>query len=259
VRQRRGRRPLPWAAPLLAVALLAAWELAARRGWIPTLFYPAPSLVLATLGEMFVGGELGKHLGATFGRLAVAFLWGGGAGLLLGVALGWWPKLRAVVDPFISAIHPIPRLALLPLILLLFGISFFSKTLVVAIATFFPMVINAMAGVRQIDPNYYDVARLYRASRWRVFTRVVLPGSLPSVLTGARLALVRALGATIGLELITAQNGLGSLLYFAWQTYRTEALFAAVFVIAVIGYGFRTVLDSLSHRLVPWQGREGRE
>lgn len=248
------RRPLRWAAPLLALALLSLWELAARRGWIPTLFYPAPTAILGTVGRLAASGELAKHLGATLGRLAVAFVAGGGFGLLLGVALGWWPVLRAVVDPFISALHPIPRLALLPLILLLFGISYFSKILVVAVATFFPMVINAMAGVTQIDPNYFDVARLYRASRWRVFWRVLLPASLPMILTGARLALIRALGATIGLELITAQNGLGSLLYFAWQTYRTEELFATVFVIAALGYGFRAVLDAVSHRLAPWQG-----
>jgi ABC-type phosphate transport system permease subunit len=123
-------------------------------------------------------------------------------------------------------------MALLPLVLLLFGIGFFAKTLVVAIAAFFPMVINSMAGVSHLDPNYFDVARLYRASRWRVFWRIVVPGSLPMSLTGARLALVRALGATIGLELITAQTGLGSLLFFAWQTFRTEALFATLFVIA---------------------------
>lgn len=248
------KRWLGWVAPLLALALLSLWEVAARRGWIPTLFYPAPTTILGSLGRLVASGELTKHLGATLGRLAVAFVGGGGFGLLLGVALGWWPSLRAVVDPFISALHPIPRLALLPLILLLFGISFFSKILAVAIATFFPMVINAMAGVAQIDPNYFDVARLYRVSRWRVFWRVLLPGSLPMILTGARLALVRALGATIGLELITAQTGLGSLLYFAWQTYRTEALFATIFVIALLGYGFRALLDALSRRLAPWQG-----
>lgn len=251
----RGRiRGLRWVAPLLAIALLGLWELAARRLWIPTLFYPAPTVILATIGDLIAGGELAKHLSATLGRLAVAFVWGGGFGLLLGVALGWWPTLRAIVDPFISALHPVPRLALLPLILLLFGISFFSKTLVVAISTFFPMVINAMAGVSQLDPNYFDVARLYRASRWRIFWRVVMPGALPAIVTGARLALIRALGATIGLELITAQSGIGSLLYFAWQTYRTEALFATIFLIAALGYLFRTALDALANRLVPWQG-----
>jgi len=250
-----GRRELRlrWAAPLLAFALLGLWELAARRSWIPTLFYPAPTVILGTVGKLVRSGELPLHLAATLGRMALAFAWGGGFGLVLGLALGWWPSLRAVVDPFISALHPVPRMALLPLVLLLFGIGFFSKTLVVAIATFFPMVINAMAGVRQLDPNYFDVARLYRLSRWRVFWRVVVPGSLPMILTGARLALIRALGATIGLELITAQRGLGSLLYFAWQTYRTEALFATVFVIAALGYGFRVALDALARRLAPWQ------
>lgn len=243
-----------WVAPLLALALFGLWEVAARRQWIPTLFYPAPSHIAATLGAMFESGELTKHLAATLGRMAVAFVWGGSVGLFLGLALGWWPKLRAVVDPFISAIHPVPRLALLPLILLLFGISFFSKTLVVAIATFFPMVINSMAGVSQIDPDYYDVAKLYRVSRRKVFWRVVLPGSLPLVLTGARLAAVRALGATIGLELITAQRGLGSMLFFAWQTYRTEELFATIFLIAALGYTFRSGLEALTRRLAPWQG-----
>jgi len=253
VTPRRLRR-LRWAAPLVALALLALWELAARRSWIPTLFYPAPTVILGAVAQLVASGELAQHLAATLGRMAAAFVWGGGSGLVLGLALGWWPSLRAVVDPFVSALHPVPRMALLPLVLLLFGISFFSKTLVVAIATFFPMVINTMSGVLQLDPNYHDVARLYRASRWRVFARVVLPGSLPMILTGARLALVRALGATIGLELITAESGLGSLLYFAWQTYRTEALFATVFVIAALGYGFRAVLDALATRLVPWQG-----
>lgn len=248
------RQPrLRWAAPLVALVLLVLWEVAARRAWISTVFYPAPTAILRATGRLVASGELARHLGATLSRLALAFAGGGGLGLLLGVALGWWPALRAVVDPFVSAIHPIPRLALLPLILLLFGINELSKVLVVAVATFFPMVISAMAGVQQIDPNYFDVARLYRATRWRVFARVLLPGSLPMILTGARLALVRALGATIGLELITADNGLGSLLFFSWQTYRTETLFATVLVIAVLGYGFRVGLDALSRRLAPWQ------
>jgi NitT/TauT family transport system permease protein len=242
-----------WIAPLLTAALLGAWEVAARAGWIPTLFYPAPTTILGSLVDVIATGELTGHLTATLVRMAIAFAWGGGLGLVLGLAMGWWPGLREVLDPFISALHPVPRMALLPVILLLFGIGFFAKTLAVAIATFFPMVINTMAGVRQLDPNYYDVATLYRASQWRVFSRVVVPGSMPSILTGARLGLVRALGATIGLELITAQSGLGSMLFFAWQTYRTEALFATVFVIALLGYAFRVVLDRLARQLAPWQ------
>jgi NitT/TauT family transport system permease protein len=249
----RGSR-LRWAAPILAAVLFAGWELVARIGWVPVLFFPPPSLILATVAKMARGGDLAVHVGATLSRLLLALAWGGGAGLVLGMSMGWSSRLRTVVDPFVAALHPVPKMSLLPLIMLIFGIGWFSKALVVAVSTFFPMVINAMAGVRQIDPNYFDVAKVYGATRWRVFWRVVLPGSLPSILAGARMAMNRALGATIGLELITADTGLGSMLFFAWQTLRTEELYATIFVIAVLGYAFRWVTDAFASKLVPWQG-----
>jgi NitT/TauT family transport system permease protein len=251
------RSRLRWAAPILAAVLLAAWELVARMGWIPVLFFPAPSLILSTVGKMARTGDLPLHIGATLSRLLLALAWGGGAGLVLGIGMGYSARFRTVVDPFVAALHPVPKMSLLPLIMLIFGIGWFSKALVVAVSTFFPMTINAMAGVRQIDPNYFDVAKVYGASRWRVFWRVVIPGSLPSILAGTRMAMNRALGATIGLELITADTGLGSMLFFAWQTLRTEELYATIFVIAVLGYGFRWVTDILASKLIPWQLENG--
>jgi ABC-type nitrate/sulfonate/bicarbonate transport system permease component len=170
-------RSLRWAAPLIALAGLAAWEGAGQLGWIPLLFFPTPTQVLAKLGALTRSGELFLHFGATLSRMAVALLWGGGFGLVLGMALGYSPRLRAVVDPFIAAFHPVPKMSLLPLIMLIFGIGFFSKALLVAISAFFPMVINTMAGVLQVDPNYFDVARLHGASRRTIFWRIVLPGA----------------------------------------------------------------------------------
>lgn len=249
---RRGAA-LRWVAPAITVLVLGGWEAAARAGWIATLFFPAPTTVLGELVELARSGELLRHVGATLARMLVGLGWGGGVGLVVGLALGYSPRLRAVVDPFIAAVHPIPRMALLPLILLVFGLGFLAKSLVVAIAAFFPMVINTMTGVQQIDPNYYDVARLHGATQGRIFRRIVLPASLPTTLAGGRLALNRALGATIGLELITAQEGLGSMLFFAWQTYRTEELYATIFVIAVLGYAFRRVVQAATSRLVRWQ------
>jgi NitT/TauT family transport system permease protein len=249
-------RRLRWAAPLLALGLLALWEAASRRGGLSPLFFPAPTRILARLWLLVENGELFLHFGATLSRMLVALVFGGGAGLLLGLALGYSPRLRAVLDPFVAWLHPVPKLSLLPLIMLIFGIGYFSKALVVAISAFFPMVINAMAGVLQIDPNYYAVARLHGASRATIFRRVVLPASLPMSLAGARMAMNRALGATIALEMITAHTGLGSMLFFAWQTYRTEELYATVFVIAVFGYLFRRATTDASSRLVPWQGSE---
>jgi len=248
------RSRLRWAPAILAALLFGSWELAGRLEWIPVLFFPAPSVILGTIYDMASSGELPVHIGATLSRLLLALVWGGGAGLILGMGMGYWPRLRTVVDPFVAALHPVPKMSLLPLIMLIFGIGWFSKALVVAVSTFFPMTINAMAGVRQIDPNYFDVAKVYGATRWRVFRRVVVPGSLPLVLAGARMAMNRALGATIGLELITAETGLGSMLFFAWQTLRTEELYATIFVIAALGWLFRWITNRIALALVPWQG-----
>lgn len=249
----QSKNSLTWVAPTLTVVFLGFWELAGRSEAVPTVFLPAPSLIFTSLVEMTRGGELPMHFGVTIARMAVALTLGGGFGFLLGLALGYSARLRTVIDPFIAALHPVPRTALLPLILLLFGIGFFSKALAVSIACFFPMVINTMAGVREIDPNFFDVAKLYGASRRRTFWRVVLPGGLPMILTGLRLAMIRALGATIALELITAQTGLGSMLFFAWQTYRSEELFATLFVIAALGFGFRAFINRLTRQLLPWR------
>jgi NitT/TauT family transport system permease protein len=249
----RGASPARWIAPVVALAFLAGWEILGRMQWISVTFFPPPSVILATLGRLTASGELLQHLGATVSRLLLALVWGGGAGLVIGMGMGYSVRVRAVLDPFVAALHPVPKLSLLPLIMLIFGIGWFSKALVVAVSTFFPMVINTMVGVRQIDPDYFDVAKVYGASRWRTFRRVVLPGSLPSILAGVRMSMNRALGATIGLELITAENGLGAMLFFAWQTLRTEQIYATLFVIALLGWLFRASTDALASKLVPWQ------
>ena len=249
----RGASRLRWAAPVLALVLLAVWELCGQMQWISVTFFPPPSVIVATLGRLLATGELPRHLGATVSRLLLALVWGGGLGLVLGMTMGYSARLRAVLDPFVAALHPVPKLSLLPLIMLIFGIGWFSKALVVAVSTFFPMVISTMAGVRQIDADYYDVAKVYGASRFRVFRRVLIPASLPSILAGARMAMNRALGATIGLELITADTGLGAMLFFAWQTLRTEQIYATLFVIALLGWAFRLSTDGLTSKLVPWQ------
>lgn len=241
----------------LVLVLLGLWELVGCLDWMEVAFVSSPSLVAEALAGLVRSGELAHHLGVTLARMSIALLCGGGFGLVLGLLLGLSRTLRQLVDPFIAALHPVPRMALLPIVLMLFGIGFFSKTLVVAIACFFPMVINTTTGVREVDSNYLDAARLFGATRLRMLRRVVLPASLPLILAGVRLALTRALGSTVGLELITADDGLGSMLFLSWQTYRSEDLYATVVVIAVLGVLFRTVVDQLSKKLVPWQTETG--
>jgi len=138
------------------------------------------------------------------------------------------------------------------LILVVFGIGEASKIAIVAISTFFPMLINTMAGVRQISPIHFEVAENYGANRFHTFTHVVVPGSLPLIIVGARLSLNTALVLTIAVELLTAREGLGAMIWLAWETFRTEELFASLIVIALLGFSFNRILRYLNQRFLPW-------
>ncbi len=242
----------PWLPALITLLFLGVWELLSRAGWISRLFFPAPTTILATLFELIVNGKLAPNLGATIGRLSLGFLLGGSAGLILGLTMGWWPRLRAVADPIIAALHPIPKIAIFPLIMIVFGIGEASKVVAIAIASFFPLLISSMAGVRQINPIYFEVTKNYGAGRWKTFSRVVVPGSLPMILSGVRLALNVALVITIAVELVSANQGLGVMIWFAWQTLRIEDLYAALVVTSALGVSINMGLLLLSRRIAPW-------
>lgn len=242
----------PWLPALITLLFLGVWELLSRAGWISRLFFPAPTTILATLIELIINGKLAPNLGATIGRLSLGFLLGGSAGLVLGLTMGWWPRLRAVADPIIAALHPIPKIAIFPLIMIVFGIGEASKVVAIAIASFFPLLISSMAGVRQINPIYFEVTKNYGAGRWKTFSRVVVPGSLPMILSGVRLALNVALVITIAVELVSANQGLGVMIWFAWQTLRIEDLYAALVVTSALGVSINMGLLLLSKRLAPW-------
>ncbi len=241
-----------WLAPVLVIAALFLWELGVRMGRVSALFFPAPATILYTLWEMLASGQLVVDLRVTLIRLGVGLLVGGSAGLVLGLVMGWSPRLRGVADPLIAAVHPIPKVALLPLVLIIFGIGETSKIVLIALAAFFPMVISTMAGVCQIHPIHFEVARNYGARPSTVLRRVVLPGSLPMVLAGLRLALNTALVITVAVELLTAREGLGATIWLAWETLRTEDLYATLVVIAAMGIVFNLLLHSLATHLAPW-------
>jgi NitT/TauT family transport system permease protein len=242
-----------WFAALLAVAVIIAWELAAAQGWLSNLFFPAPSAIIRTFVELSATGELLSHLGASLSRIALGLGLGGVPGLLLGLGMGWSIRLKRAVDPIIAVFHPIPKISVLPLIMIIFGIGEASRVVVVAIAAFFPMLINSMAGVRQINPIHFEVAQNYGASRLQVLARVVIPGGLPFVLSGLRLAFNSALLLTIAAELVTAREGLGALIWFAWETLRTQELYAGLIAISALGLGFNILLQRITFRIVPWQ------
>jgi len=248
-----GIRPEKWYILLIVFITIIAWELGVHIGVLSSLFFPPPSVTLMTFIKLVINGKLATHAGATLLRVFVGLGLGVVPGLILGLAMGWSRRLYVLIDPFIAATHPIPKIAILPLIMIIFGIGESSKFVVVAVSTFFPMLINTIAGVRQISPIHFEVAKNYGANLFKIFTRVIVPGSLPLVMAGLRLALNMALLITIAVELVSAQEGLGAMIWFAWQTLRTEELYASLGVTSALGLIFNFLLRHLAITLAPWQ------
>jgi NitT/TauT family transport system permease protein len=248
---------MTWGVPLvLALLLLGCWEIAARTRMISPLFFPAPSTILQALGKLTLSGVLAENLGATLFRVVTALVLGGGAGLVSGWLLGASDKARLALEPFVSAFHPLPKLAMFPLFLVLLGIGEESKVAVIAVSVFFPVLINTQAGVRHIDRSYWDVARNYGAGRWKLLTRVILPGSLPMTLVGFKLGLNMALMLAIAVEMLSARTGLGSLIWDSWNSLRTPNLFAVLFVMMALGVAGNALFTLLFRATVPWQEKE---
>jgi NitT/TauT family transport system permease protein len=242
-----------WGPVLSAVGALLVWELLSRAGAVSTMFFPPPSTIAGVLWGMLTRGALLADTGITVSRVLAGFAIGAGAGVVIGIAMGASPRLGAQLDPWVAALHPTPKIAVLPLILVIFGIGEASKVTLAALGAFFPMLINTVAGVRQISPIYFEVARSYGAGRRQLFTRVVLPGSLPLIMAGARISINVALMLTIAAELVAAQRGLGQVIWFAWQTLRIEEVYAGLFVTSVLGILLSYSLERLSRRLMPWR------
>ena len=238
---------------LVAVGLLITWEVLSRLGVLRPVLFSSPLVIGKTLIRSFASGEMTGHMLATLARTTAGLALGAIPGLLLGLAMGWSGGLRRALDPILAALHPIPKIAILPLLMIFLGIGEASRIAVASVAAFFPMLINTMAGVRAINPLYFEVAQNYGASRYRLFSRVVLPACLPMVFSGLRLAANVTLLVTIGAEIVMADRGLGALVWLAWETLRVELLYATLVVIAALGIGLTGGLRLVRRAVVPWQ------
>lgn len=247
-----GRGPL-WLVPAgLLVVVLVAWELLVLAGEVDALLFPPPSRILESAGELIANGVLPAHIAATVLRVLAAVVLGAGLGTLLGVAMGTSRRLRSVLDPIIGALHPVPKIAILPLIMVVFGIGDVSLVIVIATGAFFPMLINTMSGVHQINPTYLDIARLHDVRGLRRMRRITLPAAGPSMMAGLRLSLNTALLITVAVEMIAARTGLGSMIWLSWSTLRTEHIYVAIAVTVAFGLAVNGLLSWMTRRTLPW-------
>lgn len=251
----RAAMPVRWTPRFLLVwvAVLALWEVLVRVGVLRGLFLPAPSAIGRSLFTLAESGALAPHLGATLLRITAGLGVGAAIGVLLGLLMGTSRPLQRTIDPLVAALHPIPKLAFFPLLIVLFGVGERSKLAAVALGAFFPMLLNTMAGVRSLKPVHLELARNHGATRAQLFGRILLPGSLPMMLTGLRLSSNVAFHSTIGVEMVGSRTGIGSLLWLSWQTFRIDQLYAVLAVIAAIGIALATLVRLVAARLAPWQ------
>ena len=242
-----------WLGVVSPIVLLVLWEVAARVGWIDARFFPAPSAIFEKLIALTRSGELWINLWASLKRLFWGSLLGGIPALAIGILMGLYRPIRTAIDPLISATYPIPKSAILPLVLLIFGLGEMSKIVMVALGVFYPVVINTIAGVLQIDRIYLDVGKNFRAGRWQTFRTIALPGALPNIMAGIKLGIGLGLILIAISEMVGAKTGIGFMIWDAWQVLSVETMYVGLLVIAIIGFLLTLILNEVESWLLPWR------
>ena len=233
------------------------WIALSATGAVDPLFLPPLGKVWGEGQRLLSTGELQKAIRQTLMVMAVGYSGGALGGVLAGLAMGGSQFVRNSLDPLISALLSTPKLSLLPLLMLFLGLGPAPRLTLVALATALVTSLAALDAVRGISPNYVDLARNYGAGRVELLTNVLAPAALPVIFTGLRLAAGRALAITIAIELVSGEEGVGGLIWLAWQSYSTDRLFVGLFTAAGLGMLLHALLRRLERRAVPWKTEKG--
>ena len=227
-----GQRLLPWVVP---VGLIALWQIASSLGWLSTRVLPAPSEVIKAGWALSVSGELWTHVKVSAWRALAGLAIGGGLGLVLGLLTGSVKFFETLLDSTIQMVRNIPALALIPLVILWFGIDETAKLFLIAVSVFFPIYINTFHGIRNVDPGLIEMGRTYGLSRWQLYREVILPGALSSILVGLRFSLGLMWVILIVAETISAQAGIGYLTMNAREFLQTDVVLVGILLYALLG------------------------
>lgn len=238
---------------LSVLAFLALWEIAVALGWIAPLFVSSPSRILIAGYGMFRDGSIFPDLAVSAEEFILGFGLAAIVGIPLGILMGWYTRLNAVLDPFVNALYATPRIALMPLIIIWFGIDLPAKIAIIFLSSVFPILVNTITGVRTIERDFVKVARSFGATDRQLFTTVALPSSVPNLLTGLRLGLGHALiGIVVG-EMYGSSAGIGFMMQTAGATFQTDKVMVGIMIIAAAGMGMTQLLKSLERRFDSWR------
>jgi NitT/TauT family transport system permease protein len=239
-----------WIALLLAIAL---WQLAAGSGWINPLFLPAPSAIARAIYQLAVSGALWQHLSYSIMRIGVGWMFGTAAGVVVGFAIGLSALARSVGITFISALFPIPKIALLPLLILWLGIGEEPKIATIALGVFFSTAISVYSGVDNVPRNLIRMAQSFNVPFATIVRRVIWPGALPSILAGFRITASVALLLVVSAEMIGAEYGIGAFVLQAGNLMQTDQLLAGVVILSLFGLAVGKLINFLETRLLHWR------
>ena len=233
--------------------VIAIWQVCWSAGWISPLFLSGPSAIARQFVETLQHGTLLSDM-AYSGRnfilgLGLAII----AGVVLGVIVGWYRRIRFLFDPFLNALYALPRIAMIPLIIIWFGIGIWSKVFIVFMSAFFPILVNTVGGMRTVDADLLRAARAFCATDWQIFKTIAIPGSVPFILTGIRQGVALGLiGVVVG-EMFGGSQGIGFMVMYGGQTFATDTLFVGVILIALAGIVLTYLAEKLERRFSRWR------
>jgi sulfonate transport system permease protein len=239
----------PWLVP---IAVIAGWELASRTGWLSSRILPEPLAVATAFWQLLLSGDLVKDVAISSGRALAGLAIGGGLGLALGLLTGTFKTAETLLDTTLQMVRNVPPLALIPLVILWFGIDESAKLFLVAIGVFFPIYLNTYAGIRSVDAGLVEMARSYGLKGWPLYREVILPGALPSILVGLRFSLGLMWVLLIVAETISAQSGIGYMTMNAREFLQTDVVLVGVLLYALLGKLADLVARALERRFLRW-------
>lgn len=235
---------------IIPVFLLIVWEVLASQGVIKETIMPRPSKIGSALWKLVLNGKLPRDIGISLRRVLVGYFTGAAFGIIFGIALGLFPKLNKLFSLLFELLRPIPIIAWVPVLILWVGIDEKSKIIVISIGTFWPVLLNVIGGIKNVDKKYLEVSAVFMKSKAETIVKVVLPAALPSIFTGLRIASGNALMGVIGAEMFAASSGLGYMVAYAREMSQPAKMLGGVFVIGILGCILNTVVNSIEKRNV---------
>jgi NitT/TauT family transport system permease protein len=235
------------------IGLLVLWQLLLMAGFGDRRFIPAPTDIAVRFWALARSGELEWHVVVTLYRVLVGFLVGSVPGVAIGLFMAMFKPVRIFVDPLIAALFPIPKIALMPLLLLAFGFGDASKIALVAIAVFFPVTVNTYSGASNIEKIYWDVAKNFGASQTVMFTRIVFFGALPMIFAGLRIALAVSFIVLVASEFVASKTGIGYLIWNSWELLQVDTMFVGIVTVGVLGLITSVLFQELERKVIPWK------